>query len=237
MKEILQQLESSRRFLKEIKYRIKTASPIEEEIKLAFELREKYNLTQDEAENLVNYMSRLDLEARDLQGRIIDIGSGSGSFKKAIEKIAGPQSIVNFEIKLWQKPDIVGRAERMPFRDNSFNLALAAYSVPIIPALQGRMRTVKKIIGEIFRIVKPGGKIKMVPLATWFDEPGSEYEPQLGVGEKEKITIRAVLNKLEEIRGAYPTMKMTITQIKSLMWNHVLNRNAQYTTLLLEIQK
>ncbi|MDO8442850.1 MAG: class I SAM-dependent methyltransferase [bacterium] len=137
------------------------------------DLERKYKLSRSEAKTLYYYTYNFDLNPRDLFGKdIVDIGSGFGEFKNALEKIASANSvntsILNFDRfndGRFKNTDVVGNAESLPFKDESFDVVLAHCSTPIMQATSQEYEAISKIIKEMFRIAKNGGVIKIHPIA------------------------------------------------------------------------
>ncbi len=131
----------------------------------------RYNLTRDEAITLGYYFHHLNLTPEDTVNRhILDVGSGPGEFKSALQKVAGEANVVNFDDgKVWSGfMDIQGKAEHLPFRDNAFDVALAHCSVPIMQAtVAKRLDLIPETLKEMFRVVKRGGGIvKIFPVGV-----------------------------------------------------------------------
>lgn len=112
----------------------------------------------------------------DLRGKaIVDVGAGDGVFSKqlvlegatvtAIEvdpvKVARASAVASgVEVKL-------GRAEELPLRDRSQDLACLFFSLHHVPA-----KVQSTAFDELFRVLKPGGRLHVVepfPHGTMFD--------------------------------------------------------------------
>lgn len=182
--------------------------------KLERRYREKFSLTGEESFDLVYYEEDLSLSLKELAGkRIIDIGSGAGNFKKTLVKMgARPKDIVNFDMSELRKKrdlDVRGRAETLPFKDESFDVVLAFCSVPVIVSAGGRYDLIPKIIGEMIRVVKKEGVIKVYPVGGYrkhFDDVDNVKRARLA----EEVTKNLVI-----IHKKSPSAMMKITKIIS----------------------
>ncbi|GEM_PF-5247886 len=131
-------------------------------------LEKKYKLSDEEAITLFSYLYSLDLKTSDLVNKkIIDIGSGSGAFKSALKKFGvASNSVINFDENYLRSPDVMGNAESLPFKDESFDTVIAHCSVPIMKATSQEYEAIPKIINEMIRVVKRGGVVKIFPIAS-----------------------------------------------------------------------
>ena len=143
----------------------------------AYDLMDEYDLTPEEAEILVRYFDDFDLTLDNLIGkRVLDVGSGPGDFKKAVNKLGEKFNIINFDRGIvWEDAmDVKGDALNMPFRDESFDFVLAHGSVPLMYATRGKHNLISPTLKEMFRIVRRGGVLKVFPVAI--DNPGYPEE-------------------------------------------------------------
>ena len=108
--------------------------------------------------------------------RILEVGCGTGTLTLAAKKVTGPQGqVVGIDIA----PDMiataqqkakkagldvqfrVGRIEAIPFPDGQFDLALSSLMLHHIPGDDAKQKGLK----ELFRVLKPGGRILIVDFA------------------------------------------------------------------------
>jgi len=89
------------------------------------------------------------------KGKLIDIGCGRMPYKKELEPLVSSYTGVDHpEVsKLYRsnvKPDVLADAKKLPFRSNSFDIAL------LIQVLE-HVDSPDKVIKEAARVLKPGG--------------------------------------------------------------------------------
>jgi ubiquinone/menaquinone biosynthesis C-methylase UbiE len=122
-----------------------------------------------------HYEDNLGINPTELKGKfILDIGSGRvEEFSKYATKLGA--KVVSFGPHLkdedyrqrlvedpeWQKKTIAGRAQEMPFPDNTFDIEVASWSVPYHLL---NFQEKKLAFAEMIRILKPGGKIHVYPI-------------------------------------------------------------------------
>lgn len=175
----------------------------------------KYKLSYEEARALFQYGYDLNLKTDDLVNKkIIDIGSGDGSFKSALEKIGVDSDlIVNFDKGLdderFRNTDVVGDVVSLPFKDESFDIAVAHCSVPIMQATSGEHGAVPNTIKEMLRVVKRGGKVKIFPIAS----ANKTFEPQF---RKDRLRMGSmVLEELDRVHKVDKDIKIKITETET----------------------
>lgn len=125
------------------------------------------------------YVSELGLTARDLKKSILDIGAGRAEFAKFVRDSGINDNVVNLDLSKAaashsseKEQYVLARAEKMPFRNESFELVISNASMPgngiaILSEEEGEDRV---RLEEMWRVLKPGGEIRCahVPL----DESG-----------------------------------------------------------------
>ncbi len=159
----------------------------EERIPLQKGYAEKFNLSGEEAEALDYYLFFLDLNVNELVGKkVLDIGSGRGSFKKALQKIVEIKDgeFVNFDLNVFdeeekQSINVLGTAETLPFKDESFDFVLANFSVPVMQATAGIIEVVPQTLEEMTRVVRKNGVIKVYPVGGEWEVAAELQEEQL----------------------------------------------------------
>lgn len=162
---------------------------------------EKNNhLSEEEALTLAQYLFNLDLDINDLIGKkVLDVGSWEGEFKTAMLKLGKLGDLhVNFDrYKYSESVDVVGRAENLPFADDSMDLVIAHCSVPVITATSGNYQEIPGILREMMRVVRPGGKIRAYPVAY--------FNPAYPDLRKENLQLGStVLEELDNLKKSYP---------------------------------
>jgi demethylmenaquinone methyltransferase/2-methoxy-6-polyprenyl-1,4-benzoquinol methylase len=108
-------------------------------------------------------------------GRVLDLGSGTGAASGALgeRRVVGLDPVVEM-LQLspieWR---VAGVGERLPFRDRSFDSVFSAY-------VFRNLSSVQETLGEIERVLRPGGKAAIVdltrprrPLTRWAHRAGT----------------------------------------------------------------
>ena len=132
--------------------------------------------------NYGQYELFLGIDFKSMKGkRVLDIGGGvTGKMAKdASEKFGvdvvtmSPEydpELVSKEAELTnslQGKLIVGRAQEIPFEDNTFDFELALYSIPMY--LPPVISEYEKSLREIIRTLKPAGKAHIFPVKAHFN--------------------------------------------------------------------
>ncbi|MBI2065160.1 MAG: methyltransferase domain-containing protein [Candidatus Yanofskybacteria bacterium] len=173
-------------------------------VNMVSRLMKKYNLNTEEATTFLEYILDLDLSIEQLAGkRILDVGSGPGEFKIALEKIAGKSNVVNLDGgSVWRGTfDVQGMADKLPFRNESFDLVIAHCSVPIMTATTGDPLEIPQILSEIIRVVKRGGLIKIYPVIVhdrYADSKMAEKHHNLADETMKKLSEMSKNNQFSE---------------------------------------
>ncbi len=112
------------------------------------ELREKYNTADSTDASSHGYDPNAKaLLERCSSGWVLDCGAGSRS------DFLG--NVVNFEIVAYPSTDVLGVAEELPFKDNSFDGVL---SLDVLEHVKDPFKAAR----EIARVLKPGGQLYCV---------------------------------------------------------------------------
>lgn len=194
-----------------IQYREKTDLAPEDKSFIKNKLMNKYGITEYEASTYVEYARNLGINYKDfIDESVLDIGSGSGQFKNALEKMdVKDTKIVNLdEGTFWKKEmDVVGMAETLPFKNESFNIVLAHCSVPIMDvSTKKHPELIPVMLREALRVVKVGGRIKIYPI-------GSYREDEVEVNRRNAEMFRKILEELGYIYEENPKLIFKITKI------------------------
>ena len=134
--------------------------------------QKKYKLPYKEARTFFHYAFDFDIRVEDmLNKKVVDIGSGHGNFKNALEKIGIDGDLItnldrNLDDDYFKNTDVVGYAESLPLEDETFDVVLAHCSTPIMQATSQEYESIPRVISEMFRIAKKGGVIKIHPIAV-----------------------------------------------------------------------
>jgi len=121
------------------------------------------------ARDLRDRLSGLPLRAR----TILDLGSGGSPYADAAGSGA---TWIRVDVAGAALPDVVGRAERLPFADGSFDAALSTQVLGLVDDPWAMAR-------ELARVLRPGGTVWITAPAAWpYDSARVEHrfgEPQL----------------------------------------------------------
>ncbi len=92
------------------------------------------------------------------KGKLLDIGAGTGISTKPFEKYCDCTALDPSEelLKQYKGKKIIGKAENLPFKDNSFNVIISVTSL--------HHSNFKKALKEIFRVSKPNAQIAITIL-------------------------------------------------------------------------
>jgi SAM-dependent methyltransferase len=101
--------------------------------------------------------------------RILDLGSGSSPYREWV----GPEATryVRCDVDPASRPDVVGRAERLPFAEGTFDAVIATQVLDLVESPRDMAR-------EIARVLVPGGEACVTtPLAYPYDSaaPGNRF--------------------------------------------------------------
>ena len=117
------------------------------------------------------YMEELDLAPSDFDKKILDVGSGASQFAKwAKEHHVSNQiySLEPLEDSLEKSKSTKGRAEDIPFQDESFDLVISSGAIPqIFSGVEYKKKMEEKIrqsLSEIVRVTRKGGEIRFGPI-------------------------------------------------------------------------
>lgn len=122
----------------------------------------------------LEYNNELDLRELSLENKtILDIGGGHGNFAKELAKNKTLfRNVKVFNVDPWPlvgENSIAAIAQRLPFKDNSFDIIVSLYAVPMY--LED-MKDAGVFLLEIFRVLKRGGQARVAPFSKG-------YRPQL----------------------------------------------------------
>jgi ubiquinone/menaquinone biosynthesis C-methylase UbiE len=135
------------------------------------------------------YIEDLELTPEDFDKKILDIGAGNAGFAKWAKEHNVSSEIYSLDTRdemEEKEKSVVGTADELPFKDESFDLIISACAVPNVTEVD----QVEKTLLEAIRVVKPGGEIR---LAKVFE--GERYESQ----RIKKQELNKVLEKLKDM--------------------------------------
>lgn len=174
----------------------------------------KFKLSYEEARALFQYGYDFNLGTDEiLNKKIIDIGSGDGSFKSALKKIGVDGNLIvnfdrNFNDEFFKNTDVVGDAKSLPFKDEGFDIAIAHCSVPVMQATIQNYNDIPSAIKEMLRVVKKGGKVKIFPIAVADKTVGPQFR-------KDYLRMGSIaLEELDKIYQGDKNIKIKITETK-----------------------
>ncbi|OGZ57276.1 MAG: hypothetical protein A2728_03135 [Candidatus Spechtbacteria bacterium RIFCSPHIGHO2_01_FULL_38_11] len=182
------------------------------------ELIDRLGVTEYEADTFLQYVEMLNIgDIESLNNKtILDIGSGSGAFKKVLERMIFPRFFVNLDnasVDLWEgRMDVQGDVKQLPFKDESFDYILMHCSVPIMQATTAnRPWDIPVSIREAVRVLKPGGTIKIYP---GFMDIASAARRVDGFFLKKYGRMNAeVLLALKQLHEQYPQLRIKLTAV------------------------
>jgi len=163
-------------------------------------------------------LKNIGLSVDDLKGKkILDIGAGerfiagycakegvNNEIYSVEPNIDNAEFVKNFIGKNWpeikteiDKKTVKNRQEELPYKDESFDLAINSFALPGKRFFkEGKIDDMKNSIDsalqEITRVLKPGGEARIYPLEFYADDQGEQFRPW-----KE-----AVENKLNELKSS-----------------------------------
>lgn len=116
------------------------------------------------------YLHDLSLKRKDLLGkRILDIGSGNGSFTQVIKAKKIRSSIINLDPEIdtvipYRADFVRAIAQKLPFKDNTFDLVLAHASIPFVFRRLDRTwnkQDITQSFDEALRVMRIGGEARI----------------------------------------------------------------------------
>ena len=114
---------------------------------------------------------------------VLDAGAGNSSLKWDAASLHLDSEIISLDmdkLELQMKPgaNVAGKLEQLPFRDESFDVVLATYSLPLWAK---STHQAKAFLDESLRVLKPDGKLMVAPLISTMARPA--IHPTEGVIE------------------------------------------------------
>ena len=127
--------------------------------------RQKYHHLKPEWQDSLNLYRNLIDSYTNSETKILDVGCGHGDFLKPVySKTIHSYGLDPDEKALAKntfiKNKIVGTVEKMPFENNFFDLVVSAWVLEHLSSPQ-------KAFQEIFRVLKPGGKVIFLTPNVW----------------------------------------------------------------------
>ncbi len=175
----------------------------------------KFRLTREDARDVIDYKNSLNFSFPELvDKKILDIGSGAGGFKQGLLKMGyKAREIVSLDRFYAAEPqnqrlDVQALAEFLPLKDESFDIAVANCSVPVMAASDGALDLIPMIFKEMVRVVKKGGEIRLFPAGgfrTAFDDETNKKRATLG---------KIMRKELEKLHKKSPETKIRISKVR-----------------------
>lgn len=118
---------------------------------------------ESDEELFQKYVEEMDLKPEDFEKKILDVGAGSAKFAKWAKEHNVSSEIYSLEpfFEPEEKSKAVkGRAEEIPFKDESFDLVISAGAVPQIFIAPEREQPevmeekIKQSLSEMLRVIK-----------------------------------------------------------------------------------
>ena len=130
-----------------------------------FDPNENDEFTDDGRAYFERYLEGLQISREDLKGKVLDVGSNTGTFAKWAKENNVSGQI--FSLDPWfvfeeRTKAVQGIVEMIPFKDESFDLVVSNCAIPNI--FLGEKDVEEKIhssLFEMFRVTKPGGEIRL----------------------------------------------------------------------------
>lgn len=118
-----------------------------------------------------DYLDDLKLFPEDFDKKILDVGSGAGHFAKWASEHGVSNNIVSIDKynadPLTPNP-VRGEAEKLPFKDGSFELIISHASMPMLLYFEeDTQKAIKEALSEFLRVLKTDGEIRLAPVAKW----------------------------------------------------------------------
>ena len=148
-------------------------------------------------EEFQRYVEDLKLKPEDFEKKILDVGAGAAQFAKWAKEHGISRQIYSLEPQRDYLQEsykgVVGKAEELPFKDGSFDLAVSSAAIPNIYIDENGSDKVKekitKSLSEILRVIRPGGEMRLARVLM-----GKEYEGQ-------RVLSESVEDALEEMEA------------------------------------
>ncbi|MDP2676999.1 MAG: class I SAM-dependent methyltransferase [bacterium] len=161
-----------------------------------FEDKEPSIADSTDEEVFQKYVDDLRLSPEDFDKKILDMGAGIGQFSKWAREHRVSSQIYSMDKStefLQGENAVAGKAETLPFTDNSFDLVVSDAAIPHTYMGEGDPGEVEEKVAlslnEAVRVLKPGGEIRLAGVLM-----GDLYENQKILTR----SIQAALDRLKE---------------------------------------
>ena len=163
---------------------------------LGEDLRSKYNIISTDAVSSNNYdVAVLELIQKCEDGWILDCGAGRRDIYYG--------NVVNFEVVDYDSTDVLGVGEKLPFKDNSFEVVL---SFSVLEHVKDPFLCAK----EIARVLKPGGTlICSVPFLQPYHGYPHHYYNMTAQGLKNLFASHLEIDKVDVSENELPIWSIT----------------------------
>jgi SAM-dependent methyltransferase len=149
---------------------------------------------------LVNYLTGQGLDLK--QKKILDLGCGYGGYALALQRRGA--EVVGVDLDPHQGltgiPLVSADAARLPFQPEAFDLVVCSSLIEHLPEPPALLR-------EIFRVLRPGGKVYLSfpPFYSYWG--GHQFSPFHWLGEKAALRLNRVFGRYKDktwVWDAYP---------------------------------
>ncbi len=173
--------------------------------------------------SLKNYLELLDLNIEELKGKkILDLGSGRLQRfpRELLQKIEDKAEVVGLDITLKEEERrkeikeaqpylynsdklglIAASFLQLPFQDNSFDLVLSLYGMPLYLTSEDEemsKENIRRSVMEILRVLKPGGEARIFPSNDYLEQVLREEKIQFSKKNKTILVTGTLITEIEE---------------------------------------
>lgn len=173
--------------------------------------------------SLKEYLELLDLNIEELKGKkILDLGSGRLQRfpRELLQKIEDKAEVVGLDITLKEEERrkeikeaqpylynsdklglIAASFLQLPFQDNSFDLVLSLYGMPLYLTSEDEKKSkenIRRSVMEILRVLKPGGEARIFPSNDYLEQVLREEKIQFSKKNKTILVTGTLITEIEE---------------------------------------
>jgi SAM-dependent methyltransferase len=158
------------------------------------------NFQQFQGDLLVKYLKGQGVDLK--QKKTLDLGCGHGGYALAL--FSQGAQVIGVDLDLHQRlpgiPTVGANAVFLPFREETFDLVVCASLIEHIPDPPALIR-------EIFRVLRPAGKVYLSFPPFYFFWGGHQFSPFHLLGEKSALQINRYFRRFKNkdwVWDAYP---------------------------------
>lgn len=173
--------------------------------------------------SLKEYLELLDLNIEELKGKkILDLGSGKLQRfpRELLQKIEDKAEVVGLDITLKEEERrkeikeaqpylynsdklglIAASFLQLPFQDNSFDLVLSLYGMPLYLTSEDEKKSkenIRRSVMEILRVLKPEGEARIFPSNDYLEQVLREEKIQFSKKNKTILVTGTLITEIEE---------------------------------------